>query len=873
LPYDTVRRLSQALGISEITASVMARRGYTDKESALRFLDSDGVLHDPFQFPQMQAVCERLSQAISQGETICVHGDYDVDGITSTALLLSVIQKLGGKVTSHLPNRFTEGYGIATHAVDSIAEDGTRLLVTVDCGIGAIEQVSRARELGMDAIVIDHHRPPEGGLPDALIISPLVCDYPFKELAGVGLAFKVAQALLETVKPDGDTKDVHPDLQEHLDLVALGTIADVVPIVDENRTLVKRGLVQLARTGKPGLRALMKAGQIEPGRVNAGLVAFRMAPRINAAGRLEDPGPSLELLLAEDEAAAEELAGRLDGYNRERQRIENQMLAEARKMIAGWTEERQGQLGYVLSSPKWHEGVIGIVASRLVELYSRPVIMIAEDAESGTGKGSGRSVGNFDLHGSLVELAGLLKAFGGHRAACGLSIETANIEGFRQGFADYADEVLSGQPLERSRYVDAIVCGRELTLELAQELARLEPFGLGNPSVELLVTGARIHGDRVTKDGQHLQCQVDAGGTRSKAIGFGQAFMQDAIRATPDWDVAFHLERNEYNGSVSPQLQLREFFPRVNKPGEIAGICTASCDIDCPDRIGGRSFWELLNGDLDVPDAWMAGVTGKENKSLQAAARLNGRLVDRRGFGSIGAQVARLIAGEENILLLVADVARRRRLSSHELPLAGSSVGQVLLASARCGTSILMQRAEQVTAGIQTVMIADIQTITAMPGLLGSFEHLVFVDPPWNQGVLDWLATAAPDAYVHLFYCSDEVQFTSKVLEHEYDLRNSLTKVYRQLEAGKTYPLDESIERLLLAGGKHLRQPVMVARCLRILEELSLISVEDEAEGPIMTVLEAKRTNLEQSPTYRGLQSFYRESSKFLSKSPEMKGN
>ncbi|MDO8736914.1 MAG: DHH family phosphoesterase, partial [Thermoleophilia bacterium] len=308
MPYDTVRRLSQALGTSEITASVLARRGYTDADSALKFLDSEGVLHDPFLFPQMQAVCERLSMAISNGEVICVHGDYDVDGITSTALLLSVIRKLGGNATAHLPNRFTEGYGIATHTVDRIAEQGTRLLVTVDCGIGALEQISRAGELGMDTIVIDHHRPPQGELPAALIISPLICDYPFKELAGVGLAFKVAQVLLEKAKPENATGDIHPDLQEHLDLVALGTIADVVPLVDENRTLVKRGLVQLSRSGKPGLRALMKAGQVEPGRVNAGLVAFRMAPRINAAGRLEDPGPSLELLLAENEKIADELA-------------------------------------------------------------------------------------------------------------------------------------------------------------------------------------------------------------------------------------------------------------------------------------------------------------------------------------------------------------------------------------------------------------------------------------------------------------------------------------------------------------------------------------------------------------------------------------
>ena len=232
LPYDTVRRLSRALGMSEVTAAVLARRGYTDAEDALRFLDSDGVLHDPFLFPQMQAARERLLKAVTQGEKICIHGDYDVDGITSTALLVYVLRDLGADVTAHLPNRFTEGYGIAMPTVERIAADGAGLLVTVDCGIGARAQIARAAEIGMDSIVIDHHRPVEADLPAAITISPLLCDYPFKDLAGVGLAFKVAQALLENPDKDSSSSDLQPELARLLDLVALGTIADVVPQLD-----------------------------------------------------------------------------------------------------------------------------------------------------------------------------------------------------------------------------------------------------------------------------------------------------------------------------------------------------------------------------------------------------------------------------------------------------------------------------------------------------------------------------------------------------------------------------------------------------------------------------------------------------------------
>ncbi|MHB1325492.1 MAG: single-stranded-DNA-specific exonuclease RecJ [Thermoleophilia bacterium] len=867
ISYDTVRRLSQALETSEITASILARRGYGDPDKARLFLDSQGALHDPFLFPQMQAVCDRLRLAISRGERICVHGDYDVDGITSTALLVNVLQSMGANVAFHLPNRFTEGYGIALPTVEKIAGEGTTLLIAVDCGIGAREQLSRAGELGMESIVIDHHRPLEENLPSALIISPLICDYPFKELAGVGLAFKVAQALVAESEPASDFSFISPEIRHHLDLVALGTIADVVPLVDENRTLVKLGLIQLARTEKPGLKELMRIGQIDQSRVNTGLVAFRMAPRINAAGRLEDPTPALELMLTEDLQRAEELAGQLDASNRERQRIENQMLAEARKMISEWPEEQQLHHGYVLSSPGWHEGVIGIVASRLVETYHRPVIMIAENESQGLGKGSGRSVPGFDLHGALVELGDLLKAFGGHRAACGLTVDINSVEEFRKQFADYADLRLTDDELMPSRYVDALVCGRELTLELAQELARLEPFGLGNPAVELLLPGAHIMNGRVTRDGQHLQCQVEAGGARSKAIGFGQAYLQEKLKNVPDWDVACLLERNEFNGSVSPQLQLREIFPRESQTAIASGMCESHCDSDCPDRVTGDEFWGLLSGNLEITDAWLPSAATARGARSASATDLSKRLIDRRNFGGINAQITRLIAGGESVLVLTADVARRRRLLSDDLKLSQTPGHQVLLASSRCGRLILEKRLSRVRQDGPGLMLADFATVTALPGLAENFDHLVFVDPPLNAEALDFLVSTAPDAFVHLFYCSDEVQFTHKVLEHEYDLRSPLTRVYRHLEAGKTYPLNETTERLLLAGGKHLRQPLLVARCLKILEELSLISFMNGKEGPMLTLLEAERTELDRSATYAAIQCFYKECLQFLSKS------
>lgn len=863
LSYDIVRKLSRALNISEVLASVLARRGHNTPEAASKFLSPTGKLYDPFLFPQMEQVCTRLRQAILNKEKVCVHGDYDVDGITSTALLVSILKELGANVCCHLPNRFSEGYGIAVSAVEKIAAEGTSLLVTVDCGISALEPLKRAKALGLETIVIDHHRPVEKLLPPAIIISPLLCDYPFKELAGVGLAFKVVQGLFADSDSESTGK-LHPALQQLLDLVALGTIADVVPLLDENRSLVKRGLVQLARTHRPGLRALMQVSQVEQSRINAGLVAFRLAPRLNAAGRLEDAGAALELLLAEEEKEAQQLANHLNALNRERQRIENQMVAEAEALVGRFSDEQRAQRGYVLSSPKWHEGIIGIVASRLVEMHHRPVIMIAESDDCG--KGSGRSIPAFDLHESLLKLSHLLTTFGGHRAACGLTINLEQIPEFTREFAAYADATLGDDDLHPSRYIDALVLNRELTLELAEELALMEPFGLGNPSVDLLAASVQIHSGRTTRDGRHLQCQIEAGGARSSAIGFGQAYQLDKLDSSASWDVVFRLERNEFNGSVAPQLNLREIFPRPRLPELPPGICSHRCDYDCPNRVQGEEFWSLFKSGAPLPTA------GAQNPGISAAAAdmqagdLADRLIDRRGFGNIPGQLAKLLCTGESVLLLVADVARRRQLLSG-LPLANSEIKQVLLAGSRCGNQVLQSRLDLLASAPPTLALCDFVTALKTPMLIHNFKHLVFIDPPLNQAIFNALTKASPGAYIHLLHCHNEVQFTKKVLEHEYSLRVPLTKVYKHLQTGKTYPLDETTERLLLAGGKYLRQPATVARCLAILEELSLIFVEDKAGKPIMTLLKGTKTELEASPTYQQSEAFYKECLRFLSKS------
>src|SRR4051795_5511978 len=397
-PHRQSSALARELGVSEITASVLVRRGYGDPEEAQAFLAGEQPLHDPFLLGDMEAAVVKIRAAVADGKRICVHGDYDADGICATVLAIRILRELGADVEWHLPSRFEEGYGVSSATLERLADEGCGLVLTVDCGITAVEEVADARARGLDVIVTDHHRPGDV-LPDCPIVATRPSEYPFPELCGTGVVYKLGQALF------GVESDVP---KRHLDLVALATIADVVPLVDENRSLAIAGLRALARTAKPGLRALMKSAGVDPATVDAGAVGFRLAPRLNAAGRLGHPRAALELLLTEDEAQARRLADSLEGLNRERQAVEGRILREAVAQVESWPPEHRARRAYAVAGADWHEGVIGIVASRLVERYNRPVVLIAGSGDERDWKGSGRSIAAFDLHGALAACSGLL---------------------------------------------------------------------------------------------------------------------------------------------------------------------------------------------------------------------------------------------------------------------------------------------------------------------------------------------------------------------------------------------------------------------------------------------------------------------------------
>ena len=545
-----VRELARELELSELTASVLVRRGLTDGVRARAFLAAEAPGHDPFELGDMAEAVRRIRAAVAAGEKICVHGDYDVDGVSATALAVILLRELGAEVSWALPSRFDEGYGLTPGMLERLAGDGCSLVVTVDCGITAVEEVAKATELGLEVIVTDHHRPGER-LPDCPIVAPRPSSYPFAGLCGTGVVYKLGEALF-----GADSEFLHAQL----DLVCLATVADVVPLVDENRWLVTAGLQKLGRTSRPGLRALMRSAGVDPATIDTGQIAFRLAPRINAAGRLGHPGLALELLLGGDEQEAALQARKLEALNRERQAVEDRIQREAVQEVESWPEAKRRRRAYVIAHEDWHEGVIGIVASRLVERFSRPVVLVA--GSDGDWKGSGRSIPAYDLHSGIVACSSLLERFGGHRAAAGFSIRPEKIEEFGEAFTAHANEALFDADLVPVTKVDAIVPPQtKLTLELCHELERLAPFGLGNPGVVLLAPGCELVDLSSCGDGKHLRFRVRLDGCDAgSAIAFGLGSQLDHFRRLGRYDLAFRLEENRWNGTVTPQLQVRRIF-------------------------------------------------------------------------------------------------------------------------------------------------------------------------------------------------------------------------------------------------------------------------------------------------------------------------
>ena len=551
--------LMNATGLPRAACAVLTARGITSSAEADHFLQPRlSQLADPFLLPDMEAAVHRLRTAVERGERVLVYGDYDVDGITSTALMVKVLSALGAVAIPFLPHRVEDGYGLGVEPVRRcLAEFKPDCILTVDCGTSSVEAVEVAQAAGVDVIITDHHEPGERVAPAHAVVNPKrngVVDA-HRHLAGVGVAFKLCHALLKTLRDAGAASAAAVDLRKHLDLVAVGTIADMVELSHENRILARHGLAQASQTDKIGLKALCKVAKtghtLDPYHVG-----FLIAPRLNAAGRLGTAEAALQLLLSQDAEEAAVIADELDAANRDRQQVEKQMVEEAFQQIDA-TFDAERDYAVVAAQRGWHPGVVGIVASRLCQRYVRPAIVIAID-DAGVGRGSCRSLSAFNMVEGLARCSDLLVRHGGHAMAAGLQVEETNIDAFRQRFHAVAQAVLKPDDLCPEQRIDAWISLREADRNLLECLAQMQPFGLGNPKPVWAVQGARVLGaPRVLKE-KHLKFEVLEGNMRLDAIAFNMA-----EQGLPDGpiDVAFQLDLNQFNGRESIQLKVQDVRP------------------------------------------------------------------------------------------------------------------------------------------------------------------------------------------------------------------------------------------------------------------------------------------------------------------------
>lgn len=553
---------------SRVLAKILWNRGIRTPDQVRRFLDPGmSDLHDPFAFDGMTTAIERTRRALASGEKIMVHGDYDVDGITSTALLVRVLTAIGSDVSWYVPHRQRDGYDIQCPAVDAARERGVGLIITADCGTSAVEAADLARSHGIDMIVTDHHEPGSAMADVLALINARKpgCPYPFKDLAGVGVAFKFAEAL---VRECG--YDVEAYRRRFIDLVAVGTVADVVPLVDENRVLVKFGLEEIPRTAKRGLKALIQKSGLSARPITSQSLAFAIGPRLNAAGRLDDASLSVDLLLTKDDAEAVRLAEALETSNRERQAEQTRILQEALSQIKEKRLDETSKV-MVLSSVGWHPGVIGIVAGKLTETFRRPTVMIALDETGEVGVGSARSIAEFDVLEALVECGGLLDRFGGHSKAAGLSISACNLGEFGCAINRVADVALAECDLMPHIEVDAELDLDLVSQDFISEIGLLEPYGHCNHEPVFMTLSAPVlQKNTMGAGGNHLKLKLGTPSGRAiDCVAFGWGSAERSIRLGSSLDVCYNTRINEYNGYRNVQLILRDARLSDERMGDV----------------------------------------------------------------------------------------------------------------------------------------------------------------------------------------------------------------------------------------------------------------------------------------------------------------
>lgn len=545
-----VVEISKQYHISPLTAIILYNRGIHEDDAITAFLSRDlGVMHDPFLLKDMEKATERICRARDNGEKITIYGDYDVDGITSIAILYKHLREMGIDVDYYVPDRMQEGYGVNKDALDKIRANGSSLIITVDTGITAVDESEYAKEIGLDVIVTDHHECKEQ-IPDVYAaIDPKRkdCSYPFKSLAGVGVVFKLIQAL--------DEKKSLPDLMEkYADLMCLGTVADISPLVDENRVIVTEGLKRFKTTKNIGLKALIDVSTNGKA-ITTSTIGYTIAPRINASGRLGCASRSVELFLTDDLKKAQSLAESLCEENTLRQQTEQKMFREAMEYIEAHPEIKDDKV-IVIPHDNWHHGIVGIVSSKITEKFYKPSILFAIDGDEA--KGSGRSVNGFNLFGALEDCSDILEKFGGHELAAGLTIKAENIEAFRQKINECSKDRFTEQVMTPTIHLDAAIKVPYITIDTVNDINRLQPFGVDNPTPSFAVRNIKIHKISVMSEGKHLRMTLLKDGKYLDSVGFGMGEYYNHLEEGDFIDVAFALDINDYKGFQNVQLILKD---------------------------------------------------------------------------------------------------------------------------------------------------------------------------------------------------------------------------------------------------------------------------------------------------------------------------
>jgi single-stranded-DNA-specific exonuclease len=855
---------ARKLGISPVIAQIMINRGIYTVEQGREFLSSElEQLHHPLLFKDMDRAVTRILEAVRANEKILIYGDYDADGITATALLAKVFRRIGTAVDCYIPSRLSEGYGLHLEALQKAREKGTSLVITVDCGISDMAEICWAKGNNIDLIVTDHHEPPEEIPPAFALINPKCTHsgYPFKELAGVGVALKLGQALLEAA---GQGSGLWRD---YLDLVCLGTIADIVPIHGENRILVKHGLPAMAESRSPGIQALIEVSGVKKDSVGTREVGFALAPRLNAAGRTGNPELALELLLTEDYDEALELAKTLNRANQERQKIEAAVLEEALGMLESDPAKSEAAV-LALASEHWHPGVIGIVASRLTARFYRPSLLISIEGEEG--RGSARSIPGFNIYKALAHCREHLLDYGGHALAAGFSIRISNLEKFFRELNRYAESVTGGEMPQPILEIDGFIEMDQVSENLISEINLLQPFGHANPHPLLGCRSAQLLESRgVGKDSAHLKLRLRGDNTVLDGIGFNLGAYADVLTRGEAVDLAFVPDINEYNGRRSLQLNVKDLgmpaqFVTPDEQEQTRNTFTEDCY--SPDG-------ELADDmeDLFVPEFLFTTLQDLDGggRPLQPPPVREGRdirYLDCRNSGNRLLQLAELAAGEPTLVITACGYQNIEL--AHHIQISDPSLrGKVAFCHYHTPAEIKNRLVSNFKAG--KIEVLFITPASANHAGLSAGQVLLYHLPFCPETLQLTAGCVTPGGRLYLLYGEDDFQENLDGLESLAPGREYLASLYQLLrrEGKESIIFKTNILTGELAGAGYRHAGAYTLRtALDILAELGLLTCKDEGVTINIHLLPApaEKKDLLQAQTYKRLTRIKEDSARLM---------